>query len=912
MDVVSVCPFRVASLLWQRQRGGSVLTIVCKATFDLHPAQARLAQDQDDPNEDDNHWNDDAARSLYSPNDLVPFKVRADVLLVGHAFAPRGEPARSIPTRLLIGSIDKGIEAYGERAFALDGSFREGARVSKVPLRYERAAGGPDTYNPVGVRQDAPFDTHGLTPLPNLQPPGLLIQTRSDIIAPVGYGPIAPSWPGRSERLGIHATTFSLHQLRSQPLPDEIDPSFFNCAPADQQLDELRDNERIVMENLHPQQPRLVTSLPGFHPRVFAIRSGNAAQEIAVRCDTLWIDTDRQQCTLVWRGQLVLDRPNTAGRVVVAMEEPGQRLVWTDVERHFAGMSTGQSAGVSTGVNAAMSVGTPVPPAHDSDPRRDPPPLPPALPPAPPSVPKPPRPPTIPFSRGADAAVDSSKSPSSVGGSSLSNVSTSVIRPAALGLPFVPQNAAATPAPAPASAAELPAPGDAAPKWLSTSRSGMIAAVAPPSPNVPNVPNATPFAPSSAGTAPPPPPMPIPAAPPPPPMPAAPPMIPQPSSSSGSPLDSPWANPSARATGDNLPAVGLSGPSPISVSATAMASVGLGAAAAAVAFSSGSAAAPPPPGMVANATSAGAAAASNAAAIATQWSTGSSDRESNSSPSPAVRTTFSTRGASRDVIDLLWFDPESVSMLREHPKWKPILDKLRPPPRDLDFDDEPPPGDPPEVRDKRDVFAVITKGESTDAEGIQEAIADAVADDGTFTPPLVLVSGELSFPFDELETLKATVTAVTPLIAGDKKLKETVDTVNELLKTPWLQSSSGVAEGLTLRVKEAFAQGNRMLPPSYLDTHTDRMLLEQRHYQKRTVFGELWIRSVLLPGGSQQPMPAYLPESLAKKLPMFQRFKARIIAEAHMQQDEYENHPAALKVVALGRVVAMSRRGVMR
>lgn len=894
MDVVSVCPFRVASLLWQRQRGGSVLTIVCKATFDLFPTQARLAQDQDDPNEDDNHWNDDPARSLYSPSDLVPFKVRADVVLVGHAFAPRGEQVRSIQTRLVVGGIDKAIEAYGERAFAIDGSLREGARVTKVPLRYERAAGGPDTYNPVGVRPDTPYDAHGLTPLPNLQPPGLHIQTRGEVIPAIGYGPIAPSWTGRVERLGIHANTFSLFNLRSQPLPDEIDPSFFNCAPHDQQLDELRDNERIVLENLHPQQPRLITSLPGFHPRVFAVRTGNAAQEVAVRCDTLWIDTDRQQCTLVWRGQLMLDRPNTTGRVVVAMEEANQRLAWADVERHFAGMSAAK-------------------PAQESEPRRE------AAPPPPP--PQPSRPATMPFAGRTDAAADSVKQPSS-SGSSLAQVPTGVVRPSNMGipavggLPFVQQNAAPpAPAPSPAPAADLPAPGDAAPKWLSNTRTGMPAVAPPPAPNVPN---ATPFAPAvpmapvAIAPAAPPPPMAIPSAPPPPPMPASPPpMVPQPAAVTGSPLDSPWANPSARTTGDNLPAASLSGPSPVSATATAMASVGLGAAAAAVAFSSGSAAAPPPPGMVANAAGAGAAAASNAAAIATQWSTGTSDRDVASSPSPAVRTSFSTRN-SRDVIDLLWFDPKAVAKLREHPKWKPILDKLRPPPRDLDFDDAPPPEDPPEVRDKRDVFAVITKGDTTDSEGIGEAIADAVADDGTFTPPHVLVSGELSFPFDELETLKATVTAVTPLIAGDKKLKETVDTVNELLKTPWLQSSSGVAEGLTLRVKEAFAQGNRMLPPSYLDTHTDRMLLEQRHYQKRTVFGEIWIRSVLLPAGSQQPMPAYLPESLAKKLPMFQRFKARLIAEAHMQQDEYENHPAALKVVALGRVVAMSRRGVMR
>jgi hypothetical protein len=149
---------------------------------------------------------------------------------------------------------------------------------------------------------------------------------------------------------------------------------------------------------------------------------------------------------------------------------------------------------------------------------------------------------------------------------------------------------------------------------------------------------------------------------------------------------------------------------------------------------------------------------------------------------------------------------------------------------------------------------------------------------------------------------------VTPLIAGDKKLKETVDTVNELLKTPWLQSSTGVAEGLTARVKEAFAQGNRMLPSSYLESHTDRILLEQRHYQKRTVFGEVWIRSLLAVPGSSTAIPTYLPEALSKKLPMFQAMRVRLIAEAHAQQDQYEAHTTALRVVALGRLIVTTRR----
>jgi hypothetical protein len=126
--------------------------------------------------------------------------------------------------------------------------------------------------------------------------------------------------------------------------------------------------------------------------------------------------------------------------------------------------------------------------------------------------------------------------------------------------------------------------------------------------------------------------------------------------------------------------------------------------------------------------------------------------------------------------------------------------------------------------------------------------------------------------------------------------------VNELLKTPWLAQSSSVAEGLTGRIKEAFGQGNRMLPPGYLESHTERILLEKRHYQKRTVLGQTWIRSLFIPAASQEAIPTYLPETLSTQLPMFQRLKARLIAEAHMQQDQYESHMTALRVVALARV----------
>jgi hypothetical protein len=42
-----------------------------------------------------------------------------------------------------------------------EGDLREGPRWNKMPLRYEYAAGGLETWNPVGVASTAPLDTYG-------------------------------------------------------------------------------------------------------------------------------------------------------------------------------------------------------------------------------------------------------------------------------------------------------------------------------------------------------------------------------------------------------------------------------------------------------------------------------------------------------------------------------------------------------------------------------------------------------------------------------------------------------------------------------------------------------------------------------------------------------------------------------
>jgi hypothetical protein len=153
MEIVSASPLRVSSVLWQKAPAAWVLTVVCKATFDLLPGECQLAADQEAPNEADNHWDDDLTRSVHAPGDLAPVKLRADVVVVGPAFSHGGAAVRSLIARLMVGKIDKSIEVFGERALGRDGSIQEGARWWWRWRPRGRPCRGPTWSAPSGLRR---------------------------------------------------------------------------------------------------------------------------------------------------------------------------------------------------------------------------------------------------------------------------------------------------------------------------------------------------------------------------------------------------------------------------------------------------------------------------------------------------------------------------------------------------------------------------------------------------------------------------------------------------------------------------------------------------------------------------------------------------------------------------------------
>ncbi|MDC0740694.1 DUF2169 family type VI secretion system accessory protein [Polyangium mundeleinium] len=802
MELVCLCPLRASTFAWQAHSGTHALTVIVKATFVVEPGACSLAPAQEQVHEEDGHWNDDPARSVVTPSDKVPYKPRADVMLVGHAYTPGKQPARSVMTRLVVGELDKSIEVWCDRGFRVqDGQLLEGPRFTKMPLRWERAAGGPETNNPAGLRFDAAPDAYGMVSIPNLQPPGMFVSKRSDTFAPVCYGPVGGEWPARKQRLGRLAGTFSQAGWAERPLPEKLDPGYFQAAPPDQQVAEIRPNERIVLEGLHPEHARVVTNLPGVRPSVVVDRATGEREDVKLIADTLWIDTDRGVCCVVWRGTIGLRSADEAGRIAVRMEG--------------AGTQANAAAAVEELAEDLLET---IPPtaltAADGD-------------------------------EGEDLAA-------------MTLVPAFGAKAAGPVMPFMGgERQRVTGAPA-------PKPGDAAlpfgqPTGLAGLRAVDVAAVPvagdqtmlPPMGRkaATPAPSATPIAPPAY-------------VPPPPPV-AAP-----------------------RATAESVWASG--GPSTAAPSRETIGSAAATAAAAAAAIATPS---------VDRASQEGAMAASNAAAGATPWSVPKRDLR----PATTENEALGVEPA-REMLQLLWYDPESIARMRRVPAWKKVFEELERSPRSREIEIVDGAREPWEIEDRQEVFQVLAKAPRTDGKGVDEALEGAIGEDGKFVPPMVLLAGEIEMPFDELEALKAAMSTAAPLVtAADEGLKAAVGVAKDFVQMPGLSAAPAVCEGLTTRIRDAFSREKKGLPADYLEQQMERVLLGGRHYQKREVFGGRFLRCLIWLPGEKGAIVGYLPEEVGKKVPMWRRWRGRVVGEVWPAQDQYEAGPVTVRGMALAR-----------
>jgi hypothetical protein len=306
----------VAALAW-RYRGMTRVTVLAKATFAFVPdgVMTRVAPQPVVGGE--LHHGGSPARSVRLTSDLAPYLNRADILLTGHAQMPPGVGSETLPVRL---GVFAGAHPLVDKTLLV----REKGGVTRVPLVYENAFGGPGwADNPFGV---------GL--LPGTGDPRVIDPFDGKRLA--GFGPIGQAWPARRRLLGS-LPRLVLSTAHILDLPDAFDWEYLQAAPPDQRAGFLHGDEWLVMDGLSATHARLRTQLPG--ARGLALVYGlspwgvTEGQPIALHGDTLRIDVDEERATLTCRAAFPVgsDEALAAVRVALGIELPGQPIQWPDI-----------------------------------------------------------------------------------------------------------------------------------------------------------------------------------------------------------------------------------------------------------------------------------------------------------------------------------------------------------------------------------------------------------------------------------------------------------------------------------------------------------------------------------------------------------------------------------------------------
>lgn len=296
-------PFTTTITLFPDEHGVDTLYLVAAARFTFDRGQLRVADEQRPLRSADEFYGPPHSSSLRYPGELHLCKPGAEVLVLGDA-AAGGRQVETIDVGLRVGNlVDKYIRVSGDRSWQAEGASRPEPFV-RMPLRYERARGGPlpDTH---GLDPHNPVGTGHRDRLPNLEDPTRPMQHARDTPPPVGFGPLAPTWAPRRDHVGTYDQRW--RSSRAPYLPTDFDPKFFLTAPHDQRLPApLRGGEPIELHNFWPT-PHLRTRVPLCQLTAEAAL-GDRTEAIPLALETLLLEPGEHRLELLWRGALPCDK----------------------------------------------------------------------------------------------------------------------------------------------------------------------------------------------------------------------------------------------------------------------------------------------------------------------------------------------------------------------------------------------------------------------------------------------------------------------------------------------------------------------------------------------------------------------------------------------------------------------------
>ena len=345
MDIQNETPFEHSLAIGLGPDREPHLGAVLKATYTI-PARVggtpEIARTQLPVEGGDEFHRGDVTGSVRTEADNVVFKPRADIVLVGTAYAPGGTPTRQLDAGLRVGTTEQVVRVFGDRRWVFPTRLAVVPTISDpepfvaMPLVYERAYGGFDpkgkawcdqNYIGRGVLGEKTRESVDGRPLPNIEDPRALIRSWEDRPDPVGLGFYSKSWKPRADLTGRDIE----HLDPDFGLPADFDHGFFNGAhPHLQVPGYLRGDEPVDLLNVTPDGHRRF-SLPGVRPEMALdvytapLRDDDDPEThprqrvpLAPVLDTLVFFPDDSVFTLVWRASRPVPRDLEAALLRVA------------------------------------------------------------------------------------------------------------------------------------------------------------------------------------------------------------------------------------------------------------------------------------------------------------------------------------------------------------------------------------------------------------------------------------------------------------------------------------------------------------------------------------------------------------------------------------------------------------------
>lgn len=341
MKTKNLTPFPFGTKITSRRPPRPEMTLILRAAYLLEPDKplalppgTRLVSQGPMTAEVYREGDEDRAGELLYPGDFADYKPNAEVMVRGTCHTPTKEPLTVCPVRVSMGGWSKIVRVIGRRAWSDDlagAVMSDPSPFTSMPIDYAHAFGGPGyAPNPVGKG-------HRTRELPNVEHAGAVIRSRKDEPAPAGLGPLNPSWPQRSAKLGKEYGK-SYRDERAPYYAADFDWTYFNAAPPDQQIEGyLRGDEELTFQNLHPTAQVFSTRLPGLRVRAFVKDDAGRFREVRMNLDTVFADLDQGKLWLVWRGldAIKTDDKKDVQTALVASEKLGDAPL---PEAHYRGL----------------------------------------------------------------------------------------------------------------------------------------------------------------------------------------------------------------------------------------------------------------------------------------------------------------------------------------------------------------------------------------------------------------------------------------------------------------------------------------------------------------------------------------------------------------------------------------------